>query len=226
MIFGRGPRPVTGFSTSSSPGCAPLRRARFPALAAPALLPSARSALPPPTRAHMWIGPVAMSRSPHSAATLKAVPPAGALRLRDGGGAVRECRPSCGVRGELPSRLPSTQAEPSRRGPWRPGRSYSGALHLDAMNHARSTVCGSTADGMGAKNLGAEVVEIGARGRPVPTSIKLWHGMTSSLFETAHGVASPTPGLTPGPSTSSAPRRMGVLAGGQLLAARHAVTRS
>lgn len=34
-----------------APGCAPLRRARFPALAAPALLPSARSALPPPTRA-------------------------------------------------------------------------------------------------------------------------------------------------------------------------------
>ncbi|MER6234802.1 peptide deformylase [Streptomyces clavifer] len=33
-----------------APGCAPLRRARFPALAAPALLPSARSA-PPPTRA-------------------------------------------------------------------------------------------------------------------------------------------------------------------------------
>jgi hypothetical protein len=55
-----------------------------------------------------------------------------------------------GVRRELPSRPPSTQAEPSRRGPWRPGRSYSGALHLDAMNHARSTVCGSTADGMGA----------------------------------------------------------------------------
>ncbi|MFE4722536.1 FAD-dependent oxidoreductase, partial [Streptomyces sp. NPDC056728] len=48
------------------------------------------------------------------------------------------------------SRPPSTQAEPSRRGPWRPGRAYSGALHLDAMNHARSTVCGSTADGMGA----------------------------------------------------------------------------
>lgn len=33
-----------------APGCASLRRARFPALAAPALLPSARSALPPPTR--------------------------------------------------------------------------------------------------------------------------------------------------------------------------------
>jgi len=29
--------------------------------------------------------------------------------------------------------------KPSRRGPWRPGRSYSGALHLDARNHARST---------------------------------------------------------------------------------------
>jgi hypothetical protein len=52
------------------------------------------------------------------------------------------------VRGVLPSRQPSTQAEPSRRGPWRPGRSYSGALHLDAMDHARSTVCGPTADGM------------------------------------------------------------------------------
>lgn len=71
-------------------------------------------------------------------------------RHRDGGGAVcdRGFVVACG--GELPSRPPSTQAEPSRRGPWRPGRSYSGALHLDAMNHARSTVCGSTADGMGA----------------------------------------------------------------------------
>ncbi len=56
----------------------------------------------------------------------------------------------CGVRWVLPSRLPSTQAEPSSRGPGRQGRSSSGALHLDALNHARSTVCGSTADGMGA----------------------------------------------------------------------------
>lgn len=48
---------------------------------------------------------------------------------------------------ELPSRPPPTQAEPSIRGPGRQGRSYSGAL-LDALNHARSTVCGSKADGM------------------------------------------------------------------------------
>lgn len=49
----------------------------------------------------------------------------------------------------LPSRPPSTQAEPSSRGPGRQGRSYSGALHLDALNHDRSTVCGPKADGMG-----------------------------------------------------------------------------
>lgn len=81
----------------------------------------------------------------------KRMPPAGALRLRDGRGAVRECRPERGERrGWLPSRPPSTQAEPSSRGPGRQGRSYSGALHLDALNHDRSTVCGSKADGMGA----------------------------------------------------------------------------
>ncbi|TQJ37828.1 hypothetical protein FBY34_7992 [Streptomyces sp. SLBN-115] len=75
-------------------------------------------------------------------------------RHRDGGGRRRRLRARSGVRGVLPSRPPSTQAEPSRRGPWRPGRSYSGALHLDARNHARSTVCGSTADGMGAGESG------------------------------------------------------------------------
>lgn len=48
----------------------------------------------------------------------------------------------------------SAQAKPSRRGPGRPGRSYSAALHLDARNHARSTVCGSTAYGMGAGESG------------------------------------------------------------------------
>ena len=39
-------------------------------------------------------------------------------------------------------------------------RSYSGALHLDALNHARSTVCGSKAEGMAA---GTVVVPVGAR---------------------------------------------------------------
>lgn len=56
----------------------------------------------------------------------------------------------------LPSRPPSTQAEPSGRGPGRQGRSYSGALHLDALNHDRSTVCGSKADGMGAGSSGGQ----------------------------------------------------------------------
>lgn len=73
-----------------------------------------------------------------------------------GGGAVADRGSVGGARGELPSRPPPTQAEPSRRGPWRPGRSYSGALHLDAMDHARSTVCGSTADGMGAGEGGGQ----------------------------------------------------------------------
>ncbi len=45
------------------------------------------------------------------------MPPAGALRLRDGGGAACGCRPCGACVGELPSRPPSTQAEPSRRGP-------------------------------------------------------------------------------------------------------------
>ena len=75
-------------------------------------------------------------------------------------------RARSGVRGVLPSRPPSTQAEPRRRGTWRPGRSYSGALHLDAMNHARSTVCGSTADGMGTGVIGGLKREAGAA----------WHG--------------------------------------------------
>jgi hypothetical protein len=94
---------------------------------------------------------------------LKTMPPAGALRLRDGGDRTRV--PAGGVwRWGLPSRLPSTQAEPSRHGTGRPGRSYSGALHLDARHRARSTVCGSTADGMGVWGGGAQnrMVEISA----------------------------------------------------------------
>lgn len=87
---------------------------------------------------------------PGRQAAVRTMPPAGDRPAPGWRGRRRRLRVRSGVRGELPSRPPSTQAEPSRRGPWRPGRSYSGALHLDAMNHARSTVCGSTADGMGA----------------------------------------------------------------------------
>jgi hypothetical protein len=47
-----------------------------------------------------------------------------------------------------PSRPPSTQAKPSRRVPGRQGRTSGRALHLGALGQARSTVCGSTADGM------------------------------------------------------------------------------
>lgn len=94
------------------------------------------------------------------------MPPAEALRLRDGRGAACVCRFRRGERGRLPSRLPSTQAEPSRHGSWRPGRSYSGALHLDARTRVCSTVCGSTADGMGARASGGRRT----RGRRTPSS--------------------------------------------------------
>lgn len=69
----------------------------------------------------------------------------------------------------LPSRPPSTQAEPSSRGPGRKGRSYSGALHLDALNHDRSTECGSKADGMGAQVSGG--LRGAANALPQPRSL-------------------------------------------------------
>lgn len=50
--------------------------------------------------------------------------------------------------GGKPSRPPSTQAEPSRPGPGRQGRSSGSALHLGALALARSPAGGSTADGM------------------------------------------------------------------------------
>lgn len=103
----------------------------------------------------MWIGPVAMSRSPHRELAVKAMLPAGDRPALGWRGRRSRLRVRSGVLGGLPSRPPPTQAEPSRRGPGRQGRSYSGAPHLDALNHARSTVCRSTADGMGAG--GAEV---------------------------------------------------------------------
>ncbi len=65
-----------------------------------------------------------------------------------------------GLRWWLPSRPPSSQAEPSSLGPWGQCRSSSGALHIDPRGQARSTVCGTKADGMAA---GRYVVE----GRPL-----------------------------------------------------------
>jgi hypothetical protein len=67
------------------------------------------------------------------------MPPAGALRLRDGPGPAGDRACVVGGCGVLPSRLPSARGKPSSRGPGRQGRSYSGALQLDALNHARST---------------------------------------------------------------------------------------
>lgn len=54
-------RAVEPSPLASSPGCAPLRRARFPAPLRAAFLPSARSAHAAPTRAHVWVGPLPMS---------------------------------------------------------------------------------------------------------------------------------------------------------------------
>jgi len=45
----------------------------------------------------------------------------------------------------IPTTIDPGRAEQMR--PWSPGRPYSGALHLDARNHARSTVRGSRAGG-------------------------------------------------------------------------------
>jgi len=85
-----------------------------------------------------------------NAAAVKDMPPAGALRLRDGGGAARGCRPSGRAWG---APIPST-ADPGRAEQTRPRgvkvvRTVARST-LTPLNHACSTVCGSTADGMGA----------------------------------------------------------------------------
>jgi hypothetical protein len=99
----------------------------------------------------------------------KEMPPAGDRPAPGWRG--RRSRPQVrsGVRRELPSRPPPTQAEPSRCGPLRPGRSYSGALHLDAMDHARSTVCGSAVVGMEA-GIGGGLRRAGWSGPEPPQS--------------------------------------------------------
>lgn len=143
-VSGPQPRVVTGCSTSS--------RGRASAGWPLGPDPSASRAPGPCPWGRKRV--TALSGNLNGQATVRTMPPAGALRLQDGRGAVRECRHIVASVWEFPSRLPSTQAEPGRRGPWRPSRSYSGALHLDARNHACSTVCGSTEDGMGAGGSG------------------------------------------------------------------------
>ncbi|CAM5625471.1 hypothetical protein STENM327S_02296 [Streptomyces tendae] len=110
------------------------RRARSLLRCGAPLLPPARSARAAPTRAHRWIGPVAMSRAEYIAhLAVKTMPPAGDRPAPGWRGHHRRPRARSGVRGELP--IPSTVA-PGRaeqtRPPGRQGRSYSGALHLDA----------------------------------------------------------------------------------------------
>lgn len=72
------------------------------------------------------------------------LPPAGARRLQDG---VAERFRWLGGWGAV---IPSTAdpGKPSRPGPGRQGRSSGRALHLVTLALARSTVCGSAADGM------------------------------------------------------------------------------
>lgn len=148
-----------GFKTRARRGRAPPQRRGLP-------LSSPRLAAPGGALR-------AADGSEKSSARLKDMPPAGALRLRDGWGAVRGCRRIRGERCGLPSRPPSTQAEPSSRGPGRQGRTYSGALHLDALNHARSTVCGSKADGKGAGVSGGS----GKGGGSLPVRSKICRGV-------------------------------------------------
>lgn len=62
-----------------APGCAPLRRAGFPAPLGLPLLPSARSAPAAPTPAHTWIGPRPIGDHPSNRPRDKTMPPAGAL---------------------------------------------------------------------------------------------------------------------------------------------------
>jgi hypothetical protein len=73
------------------------------------------------------------------------MPPAGALRLRDGRGPTGDRASVVGGCRGAPNPPAIDPGKPSSRGPGRQGHSYGGALHLDALNHARST--GVRADG-------------------------------------------------------------------------------
>ena len=74
------------------------------------------------------------------------LPPAGARRLQDE--VAERFRWVGGWGAAIP---PATDpGKPSRPGPGRQGRTSGGALHLVTLALARSTVCGSAADGMAA----------------------------------------------------------------------------
>jgi hypothetical protein len=113
-------------------GCAPLRRARSRLRAG--RRSCLRSAPPTLRRRAPTRGRAPTIRVGHRGARppVKDMPPAGALRLRDGGGAAGECRPSvAGAGGSHPvCHRPRQSRADAAQG--RQGRSYSGALHLDA----------------------------------------------------------------------------------------------
>ncbi len=82
--------------------------------------------------------PLSDTESRRTPATAKDHASGGGAPAPGAGGNAVGCGSAGGCEG-LPSRPPSTQAEPSRHGPRCPGRSYSGALHLDTGARARST---------------------------------------------------------------------------------------
>lgn len=74
-----------------------------------------------------------------SSAHVKTMPPAGAEQAPGWRGRRTRVPACCGERGEAPIPSAVDPGEPSRHGSWRPGRSSSWALHLDARTRACST---------------------------------------------------------------------------------------
>lgn len=83
----------------------------------------------------------------------------------------------------MPARRPPTQAEPSRPGPGRQGRTSCGALHLVALALARSTRFGSAATGWQpagmrkADELGAASTQSGQRSNLSTNPETFIHGL-------------------------------------------------
>ncbi|MFI5633482.1 NAD(P)-binding domain-containing protein [Streptomyces sp. NPDC051664] len=134
----RGSRRRASAARAAAPG-------RGPALSSPRLPPAGRRrterGTSPRETADTGRGKPARA-GPSEFARPKVMPPPGALRLRDGSG--RRSRVPAGSWRASWAPIPTTfdpgRAEQSRPRPQ--ARSYSGAFHLDARDHARSTVCG------------------------------------------------------------------------------------